>query len=139
MMKIAFGGQVAEEIFFGEVSTGPASDLAYATTVGAQMIGSCGMGQTLISLQAVSSSSFSDTNLVGRVLADTTLRTELRDLLSDLKSTTTELMRENQHIVVALRDALLDRHELVGHEILDVIEQASKPPVRVPAQQQLGD
>ena len=139
MMKIAFGGHVAEEIFFGEVSTGPASDLAYATTVGAQMIGSCGMGQTLISLQAVSSSSFSDTNLVGRVLADTTLRTELQDLLSDLKSTTTELMRENQHIVVALRDALLDRHELVGHEILDVIEQASKPPVRVPAQQQLGD
>ncbi len=139
MMKIAFGGQVAEEIFFGEVSTGPASDLAYATTVGAQMIGSCGMGQTLISLQAVSSSSFSDTNLVGRVLADTTLRTELQDLLSDLKSTTTELMRENQHIVVALRDALLDRHELVGHEILDVIEQASKPPVRVPAQQQLDD
>lgn len=125
MIKIAFGGQVAEEIFFGEVSTGPASDLSYATTVGAQMIGSCGMGHSLISLQAVAGSQFSDTNLVGRVLGDSESRLELEKLLQTLKLSTSELMQENSHIVEALRDALLDRHELIGSEILDVIEQAN--------------
>jgi ATP-dependent Zn protease len=126
MIKIAFGGQVAEEIFFGEVSTGPASDLSYATTVAAQMIGSCGMGHSLISLQAVSGSQFSATNLVGRVLADADSRSELEKLLKTLKQSASELMQDNSHIVEALRDALLDRHELIGREILDVIESANR-------------
>ena len=44
LLQIAMGGMVAEEHWFDEVSTGPASDLAAATTIGAQMIGACGMG-----------------------------------------------------------------------------------------------
>ena len=46
------GGMVAEERWFDEVSTGPASDLAAATAMGAQMIGACGMGNSLISVAA---------------------------------------------------------------------------------------
>ena len=47
MIQIAFGGQVAEELFFGDVSTGPAGDLAYATQVAAQMVGAAGMAGSL--------------------------------------------------------------------------------------------
>ena len=43
LIQIAFGGQVSEELFFGDVSTGPAGDLAYATQVAAQMVGAAGM------------------------------------------------------------------------------------------------
>ena len=53
LIQIAMGGLVAEEIFFGDVSTGPGGDLLYATNVAAQMMGACGMGDSLISLQAV--------------------------------------------------------------------------------------
>ena len=45
-------------------------------------------------------------------------------------------MRENKHVVEALRDALLDRHELIGSEILDVIEAANQSVAHLPAQQQ---
>ena len=69
LIQIAMGGQVAEEIFFGDVSTGPGGDLLYATNVAAQMIGSCGMGDSLISLQAVQNGAFSDSNITGRVLS----------------------------------------------------------------------
>ena len=31
----------------------------------------------------------------------------------------------NRHLVEALRDALLERHELIGHEITDVLEAAA--------------
>lgn len=124
MIQIAFGGQAAEEVFFGEISTGPASDLSYATTVGAQMIGACGMGSSLISLQAVAGSSFSDTNLVGRVLADSDARTELDTLLTQQKAHVVDLLTRHRHLVAALRDALLERHELVGDEILAVLERA---------------
>ena len=42
------------------------------------------------------------------------------------------LVDANRHLVEALRDALLDRHELVGHEIVDVLEAARRdgPPPR---------
>jgi cell division protease FtsH len=126
LIRIAFGGQVAEEIFFGEVSTGPASDLTYATTVGAQMLGACGMGSSLISLQAVNGSTLSDTNLVGRVLADSATRAELEHLLAENKQFTHNLLAQNAHLVKALRDALLERHELVGTEILDILESARR-------------
>ena len=70
LIQIAMGGQVAEELFFGDVSTGPGGDLLYATNVAAEMIGSCGMGDTLVSYAAIQNSAFSDTNIVGRVLGD---------------------------------------------------------------------
>ncbi len=35
---------------------------------------------------------------------------------------------QNRHLVEALRDALLEREELVGHEITDVLEAAAAAP-----------
>ena len=39
LIQIAFGGQAAEEIFFGDVTTGPSGDLKYATGLAVQMVG----------------------------------------------------------------------------------------------------
>ena len=139
MIQIALGGQAAEEIFFGEVSTGPASDLTYATTVASQMIGACGMGESLISLQAVAGSQLSDTNLVGRVLSDSAARREVETLLNDQKAHTVRLLTANRHLVEALRDALLERSELIGSEILDVLENAARTAVPAEVELRLTD
>ena len=56
LIQIAMGGQCAEEIFFGDVSTGPGGDLLYATNVAAEMVGSCGMIDSLISFAAIQNS-----------------------------------------------------------------------------------
>jgi ATP-dependent Zn protease len=120
MMQIAFGGQVAEEIFFGDVSTGPSSDLMYATRIAAQMVGSAGMTETLVSYAAAEGSG----GLVGRVLADTQGRDQVEGLLVAQKNAVRGLLSANRHLVMALRDALVERHELVGHEITDVLTAA---------------
>ncbi len=125
LIQIAMGGQVAEEIFFGDVSTGPAGDLMYATQVAAQMVGSAGMTDTLVSYAAVQNSGFSDTNLVGRVLGDSDGRRRVEEMLQRQKVVVRGLLEVNQHLVAALRDALLDRHELIGAEILAVLEKAA--------------
>ena len=52
-IAIALGGLVAEELCLGESGTGPASDLAYATGLAAQMVGSFGMAGSLISYEAI--------------------------------------------------------------------------------------
>jgi ATP-dependent Zn protease len=124
LIQIAMGGQCAEELFFGDVSTGPGGDLLYATNVAAQMIGSCGMADSLVSYSAVQNSAFSDTNIVGRVLADTDGRSRVEQLLQRQKSDVRELLQQNRHLVAALRDALIDRHELIGREITDILAAA---------------
>lgn len=131
LIQIAMGGQVAEELFFGDVSTGPAGDLLYATQVAAQMVGSAGMTDTLVSYAAVQNSGFSDTNLVGRVLGDSEGRRRVEEMLQRQKVVVRGLLDANQHLVAALRDALLERHELIGTEITDVLERATAAGPRV--------
>ena len=124
LVAIAMGGQCAEEIFFGDISTGPGGDLLYATNVAAEMVGSVGMRGSLISYAAVQSSAFTDTNIVGRVLADPTGRAAVEMLLQEQKARVLVLLRENAHLVAALRDALVERSELIGPEITDVLDAA---------------
>ena len=128
LIQIAMGGQCAEELFFGDVSTGPGGDLLYATNVAAEMVGQHGMDASLLSYAAISNSSFSDTNIVGRVLADDRGRDAVERLLQAQKTTARELLTRNRHLVEALRDALLEREELIGTEITDVLEQAAAAP-----------
>jgi cell division protease FtsH len=124
LIQIALGGLVAEELFFGDSSTGPSGDLHYATNVAAQMVGACGMTGSLISLAAVENGALSDTNLVGRVVADVEGRRQVEALLSDQKQIVRGLLEQNSGLITALRDALLDRHELIGTEITDVLTLA---------------
>jgi cell division protease FtsH len=133
LIQIAMGGQVAEELFFGDVTTGPAGDLLYATNVAAQMVGATGMAGSLISYAAVNGSMFSDTNLVGRVLGDADGRRRVEELLQDQKAVVKDALRDNRHLVAALRDALIEHNELVGHEITDILEAAklAGPPPTV--------
>ena len=126
MIDIAFGGQVAEELFFGDVSTGPAGDLQSATSVAAQMVGAAGMAGTLVSFAAVQQGAFADGNLVSRVLGDAEGRRMVESLLGERKESVRELLGRNRHLVAALRDALLERHELIGSEITDVLERARR-------------
>ena len=120
LLKISMGGLVAEERWFDEVSTGPAGDLAAATTIGAQMIGSCGMGESLISIAAAGTGILSG-GLVEKVLADKDARAELDALLASSREAARAIVAEHGDVVEALRDALLERDELVGPEIIEVI------------------
>jgi cell division protease FtsH len=123
LLQIAMGGMVAEERWFDEVSTGPASDLAAATAMGAQMIGACGMGNSLISV-AAAGNGYLDGNLVDKVLGDRAARAELDALLMGSCDSAKAIVESHPEVVEALRDALLQQDELVGSEITDVIEAA---------------
>jgi cell division protease FtsH len=121
LIQIAFGGMVAEELFFGETSTGVASDLQAATVAACQMVGSLGMGSTLISSAALDMPG----NIVSKVTAIDSGREEVDELLRGARDDVRDMLDDNRHVIEALRDALLERDELVGSEILDVIASAA--------------
>ncbi|MCW2598798.1 MAG: ATPase central domain protein [Frankiales bacterium] len=131
LIQIAMGGQCAEQLFFGDISTGPGGDLLYATNTAAEMVGAHGMEGALVSYMAIQNSAFSDTNIVGRVLADDRGRDAVEALLQKHKAVTLELLSQNRHLVEALRDALLDKDELIGDEITDVLEAAAGRPATI--------
>jgi cell division protease FtsH len=129
LIDIAMGGVVAEEQEFGESSTGPSGDLAAATRIACEIVGTAGMGGSLVSLAAYQQGPFGGTDVVGRTLADPHTRPEVDRILAVSKARARALVGANRHILHALRDALLDRDELIGQEIVAVCESAG-PAVR---------
>jgi cell division protease FtsH len=122
LIQIAMGGMVAEELCFGEAGTGPSGDLQAATTAAAQMVGALGMGPSLISFE---SAAYAGTgNLVAKVLGDSDARAAVDELLDGAKQEAERILRGHRGVLEALRDALLEREELVGDEILEVIAAA---------------
>ncbi len=123
LIQIALGGMVAEELFYGESGTGPAGDLAAATGIAVEMVGSLGLGSSLVSFRTIDSGLVGG-NLAAQVLGDERAREAVERLLADQKSVVTALLRDNRHLIAALRDALLAREELVTREIAEVLAAA---------------
>ncbi|HEX2069431.1 MAG TPA: AAA family ATPase [Actinomycetota bacterium] len=124
LLAVSLGGMVAEEMFFGESGTGPGADLASATEVAATMVGSLGMAGSLISYEAVAEGPVSRRNLVARVLADSDGKQRVETLLAGQKERVEAVLMTNKDLVEALRDALIERDELVGEEIILVLQEA---------------
>jgi ATP-dependent Zn protease len=81
------------------------------------------MGSTLISSAALDMPG----NIVTKVIAVDAGRDEVDELLRGAKDDVRDMLEDNRHVIEALRDALLERDELVGVEILDVIAGAQTP------------
>ncbi len=80
------------------------------------------MGPSLISFNAAAGRH--DVNLVAKVMSDEEGRKAVDALLRRHKDEIYHLLHENRDLVEALRDALLEREELLGDEILKVLENA---------------
>ncbi len=128
LIQIAMGGLVAEELFFGETSSGVAGDLQAATGAAAQMVGSLGMAGSLVSLDAAGGPS--GANLVTKVISSDHGREAVERILVDARASVRRLLEANVATVEALRDALLARDELVGDEITAVINTVRQTIVR---------
>ncbi len=123
MIDISLGGMVAEELFFGESGTGPGGDLTAATNAAVEMVGSLGMGDSLVSFRALDPGVMGG-NLTARVLGDRQARENVDRILTASKEKVTELLTKHAYLVRALADVLMEKGELIGQEILDIIERA---------------
>ncbi len=129
LVQIALGGMVAEEIFFGETTSGALSDLKVATTYAANMVGSMGMEGTLFSYEAIAAP---HANLVAKLAASEGGQERVEALLSAARDEVRAMLNRNRHVIESLRDSLLERDELIGPEILEVINgapAADHPPM----------
>jgi DNA primase len=72
--------------------------------------------------------------MVARVLSDPEGKDRTDQLLKQAKAAVKEQLDGHRFLVEALRDALIEREELIGDEIVDVLRKAEAAvPVPLPA------
>jgi cell division protease FtsH len=115
-IKVALGGRSAEQVVYGDLTTGAESDIQQLTQIARQMIGRWGMSEA-IGVVAVLPSDGQGPLLPGvsEVSPETQelIDAEVRKLVTSLHEEVIVLLRENRDKLDALADALLE------HETLD--------------------
>jgi ATP-dependent Zn protease len=125
---VSLGGHVIENRFLDSLSTGPASDLEHATYWAELYVGRFAMGPTkmIIPMQPGQPP-------IGPVITAT------HELLDQLYEETERLLREKEAAVHHLAQALIERLELIGDELEEVmVEVETKhPELKLPFERKL--
>src|SRR4029450_13581525 len=113
----------AEELWFGESTTGPGGDLVGATGIAAQMVGALGRADSLVSFMAMEEG-LNERNVVAKGRSAPAGWFHTARLLKEAKQAVKEQLDLHRPLVEALRGALVEREELIGEEILEVLHRA---------------
>jgi cell division protease FtsH len=132
-IQVSLAGLVGEEIWFGQTTTGPSSDLVSATRNAAAYVGLFGMGKSLVSVGAMSPTMM-DGDPIRSVLSDPDRRKEVDAILEECRARVRTLLQQKRHAVEGVRDALLEREELIGDEIEALMaDLGEREPIEVGA------
>jgi cell division protease FtsH len=112
-IKVSLGGRAAEEVVFGEISTGAESDLQQLTDLARQMVGRWGMSEAVGPLTVLPrDGSFPGTTEVSPE-TQRVVDAEVRRIVTTAHDEVVALLRENRERLDGLGHALLE------HETLD--------------------
>jgi cell division protease FtsH len=138
---VALGGLAAEEIWFGETTTGPSSDLRHATYQASVMLGLLGMGESLLSYGVLPQTALG-VGPLNAILANPDNRKAIGSLLAEAKQQAVELLRANEPAIRALSERLLEKDEVAGEELEEIMVSkavARTTPAWRPVLELVGD
>ena len=127
IIAYAMGGRAAEELVFGELSTGAGNDIEKATDIARRMVCSWGMSEKIgpLALGKNSQEVFlgremnTDEVLSDRMQDD--VDSEIRKIVVDGYERAKKILEENREILVNMSEALLIRESLDSKEIDEVM------------------
>ena len=134
MLAVALGGRTAEEIIFGEVTTGASNDLEHATRLTRKMITEYGMSERL------GPRTFGQKHemvFLGREISEQRdysdkiaeeIDEEIRELVQEASRRAHEILTTHKAKLVQLARQLMDQETLEGKE-LDTFFASEPPPV----------
>ena len=122
-MTMALGGRAAEEIVYGDVTTGAQDDLERVTKMAYAMVVDYGMSDRLGPL-SYDRSRDQDTPLLGNPYSDATAQAideEVRALVDEARSRAKTLLRKKRALLDDLAAALLDREVLDSNALATLL------------------
>ncbi len=130
----ALGGHAAEELIFGEASTGPSNDLEQVTRIARSMVTRWGMSERLGPRTFGRSD---DLVFLGREISETRnysekiaeeIDDEVRRLIEEAQSRARDILRDKRDVLDKLAAVLLDVETLEGEELTRLLESDPSDP-----------
>jgi cell division protease FtsH len=131
------GGRSAEEVVFGEVTTGAANDLQRATDIAEQMIGTYGMSETLGPLaydKAGGSRFLGGPSNPRRAVSDSTaleIDKEVRGLVDRAHERALAILRHNRELLETISHKILEKEVIEGEELKQLLASSKMPDAPV--------
>ncbi|MCP9931338.1 ATP-dependent zinc metalloprotease FtsH [Cyanobium sp. AMD-g] len=131
------GGRSAEEVVFGEVTTGAANDLQRATDIAEQMIGTYGMSETLgpLAYDKQGGSRFLGGNSnPRRAVSDATaleIDKEVRGLVDRAHDRALAILHHNRELLEAISHKILEKEVIEGDELKHLLASSRLPDAPV--------
>jgi cell division protease FtsH len=131
-VKVALGGRAAEEVVFGEISTGAESDIAQLTEIARQMVGRWGMSRAIGPIAVLPRDGSGPFLPPGSEVSPETQKlidAEVRRIVEESHKEVVALLEQNRDKLDSLAKALLE------HETLDQEDAYSAAGVEMPSSQ----
>jgi cell division protease FtsH len=153
------GAMAAEHVFYGENSKGVGGDIQHATWTAAMMVGASGMGPEPLDLRGrvpkerldevegelmerferiglqivnrASGGSAMQGDPIAAVLSDGSKRKAAAQILGQAYITAACCVRHNREAVARVADALVQKRELYGDEVVALLEAADPEPPKI--------
>lgn len=125
-IMVSLGGRIAEEIIFGDVTTGASSDIKKATQVARRMVTRYGMSDNI---GVISYDNDDDEVFIGRDLAHTKsvseaitaqIDKEVKDIIDDCYAKAKEMILSHEYVLHGCAKLLLEK-EKIGREEFEAL------------------
>jgi cell division protease FtsH len=126
-IKVALGGRSAEEIVFGDITTGAESDIQHLTLIARHMVGRWGMSEAIGPVAVIPADSAGLLFPGVRETSEATQRVvdeEVKRIVETARADVTEILREHRSNLDSLASALLEQETL---DEADAYEAAGLP------------
>ena len=123
------GGRAAEEIIFGDISTGAHNDLSRATDIARSMVMEYGMSEKLgqVYLSRKTRSLFMDTGMPeSREFSEATaelIDQEIKSIIDEQYQTALTILREKKAILIKGAKLLLEKEKIDGEDLKTLLER----------------
>jgi cell division protease FtsH len=135
-LAYAMGGRVAEEVVFGDPSTGASNDISQATEIAKQMVTEYGMSTKVGAVRLTGSSGevFLGRDMGhGREYSEqiaATVDAEVRALMDNAMREATKALTLNRKVLDVLAEELLEKETLNEAELAEIFAKVKRLPVR---------
>ena len=132
------GGRAAEELVFGDVTTGAQNDIEQATNIAKSMVTLYGMSE---SFGLMGLAKIENQYLSGRSVMDCSDQTaaqvdkEVERILKAAYQTALALLRENRMVLDQIADFLINRETITGKEFMQILRKVKNLPTPLSEQE----
>ena len=118
------GGRAAEELIFGNASTGAANDIEQATKLARAMISRYGMSDSfgMVAMETVNNQYLGgDSSLLCSAETQTEIDRQVVQLIAKLHAKATDILTENREKLVELSEYLYEKESITGDEFMNIL------------------